>query len=87
MKLHAEFHPTSILVNLLPDRLDVRPANPIAHDYNDVPSYDGPVTVTPGDEAQTLSTEGLWLHQNVVIEAIPQNYGKITWNGSFLTVS
>lgn len=87
MKLQAIFHPAQISVGVSAPKLDVQPAIPIAHDYYEVPSYEGPITVTPDDEAQTLPTEGLWLHQNVVIEAIPQNYGKITWNGSFLTVS
>ena len=50
-------------------------------------SYSGEYTVTPGDEAQVLETENRLMLENFVVEAIPQNYGKISWNGSYLTVS
>lgn len=49
--------------------------------------YTGDYTVTPGDEAQVLETEQLKMNANVIIEAIPSDYGKITWNGSVLVVS
>jgi len=49
--------------------------------------YHGEYEVTPGDEAVTLETADLVLHQNVVVNPIPSNYGKIGWNGAFLTVS
>ena len=50
-------------------------------------TFQGPYTVTPSRSQQALSTEGLKMAQNVVIEPIPSNYGLITWNGSVLTVS
>ena len=49
--------------------------------------YTGDYTVIPGDESQTLAVAGKLMAQDVIIEAIPSNYGKITWNGSTLTVS
>lgn len=49
--------------------------------------YEGAYEVTPTSEAQTLSTEGLRMTANVVINPIPNNYGLITWSGSVLTVS
>ena len=52
-----------------------------------IPSYEGPYTVTPSDEAVVLLTEGLYMEGNVTVEKIPSNYGKIGWNGSYLTVS
>ncbi len=52
-----------------------------------VPVYEGPCVFTPGDEAQTVSCAGLLMPGDVVIEAIPSNYGKITWNSVTLTVS
>ena len=51
------------------------------------PPYDGPVTVTPGQEEQTLYTNGYSMRSNIVINPIPNNYGLIGWNGSVLTVS
>lgn len=54
---------------------------------SDLPEYAGIYTVTPGAEAQTLETAYRIPTDNIVVAAIPQNYGLITWNGSFLTVS
>ena len=49
--------------------------------------YDGPVTVTPSEETQTLATAGLAVMQNITVNPIPSNYGLITYNGSVITVS
>ena len=49
--------------------------------------YRGAYSVTPAEEEQTLETEGYLLTGNVTVEPIPSNYGKISWNGSFLSVS
>ena len=51
------------------------------------PTYQGPYTVTPTQSAQVLPTEGTRMAHDVVVEAIPSNYGLITWNGSVLRVS
>ena len=51
------------------------------------PAYDGPYTVTPGVESQILGTINKRMLANVVVSAIPQNYGLVAWNGSFLTIS
>lgn len=55
--------------------------------YIDVDLYDGPTEVTPGEEPQVLNTQNKTLVNRVVVNPIPPNYGKITWNGSILTVS
>ena len=55
--------------------------------YIERQAYDGPYTVTPGAEAQTLSTNGMRMIADVVVGAIPQSYGLITWNGSALTIT
>lgn len=49
--------------------------------------YTGEYHVTPSDQQQTLSTAGFLLAEDVVVDAIPSNYGLITWDGSTLTVS
>lgn len=49
--------------------------------------YDGPYEFTPSQETQTVSTAEKLLLENIVINPIPQNYGLITYNGSFITVS
>lgn len=49
--------------------------------------YTGETTITPSESAQTLETRGLVLPENITIQPIPSNYGRISWNGSTLTVS
>ena len=58
-----------------------------AYGAGDYDLYDGPYTVTPGPQAQVLETAGKAMREDVTVEPIPTNYGLITWNGSFLTVS
>ena len=53
----------------------------------DAEAYTGETVITPGDEAQTVPVLGKVCMSNITVGAIPSNYGKITWNGSFLTVS
>lgn len=53
----------------------------------DYEEYTGPYVVTPSGEAQTLPTALRALTENIVVGAVPNNYGLITWNGSVLTVS
>lgn len=52
------------------------------HDY-----YEGATTFTPSDTVQVIPTRDLVLGDDITINPIPSNYGRITWNGSFLTVS
>ena len=55
--------------------------------YQSLPDYTGATTVTPTQAQQTLLTEDTTLRSNIIINPIPSNYGRITWNGSVLTVS
>lgn len=52
-----------------------------------IPEYHGEYTVVPSQSRQVLRTAGEQLLHDVVVEAIPSNYGLIAWNGSTLTVS
>lgn len=52
------------------------------HDY-----YEGATTFTPSDTVQVIQTKDLVLGDDITINPIPSNYGRITWNGSYLTVS
>ena len=49
--------------------------------------YTGEYEVTPSNVVQTLNTNGKTMRNNVTINPIPSNYGLITWNGGFLTIS
>ena len=50
-------------------------------------TYTGTCNVVPKMTEQVLKTKGLTLLDNVTVEKIPDCYGLITWNGSFLRVS
>ena len=52
-----------------------------------IPSFPGPYTITAGDAAQAISCAGLLMPQDIVVEAVPSNYGKIAWDGISLSVS
>ena len=52
-----------------------------------VSRYTGEYHVIPTLSAQTLNTAGKIMNENVVVEKIPEYYGLITWNGSYLRVS
>lgn len=50
-------------------------------------AYEGEYIITPSAEAITLPTDQRFLIDNITVNPIPSNYGLITWNGSYLTVS
>lgn len=50
-------------------------------------TYSGPTTVTPSDQTQILSTAYKNVASDIVINPIPSNYGRISYNGAVLTVS
>lgn len=49
--------------------------------------YEGEYTFVPTEQTQIIPTKGKSMAQDIVIQAIPSNYGRIVWNGSTLTVS
>lgn len=50
-------------------------------------NYKGPYTVTPSRNRQVLKAGGMMASEDITVEPIPSNYGLITWNGAFITVS
>lgn len=49
--------------------------------------YKGPYEFTPSRDTQIAQTAGKLAGKNIVINPIPSNYGLITYNGSYITVS
>lgn len=58
----------------------------VIEDHDTLP-YTGEYEFTPTEDTQTVRINGLRATRNITINPIPSNYGKITWNGSVLTVS
>jgi hypothetical protein len=58
-------------------------------EYIEVPVadyYAGDYEITPTDQTQLIDCGGLVSLRDFVIRPIPSNYGRITWDGSVLTV-
>ena len=51
-----------------------------------ISSFPGPYVYTPSDEAQTVSCAGYLMAQDIIVEKVPDHYGRIDWNGLTLTV-
>ena len=49
--------------------------------------YEGSYHFTPTDEAQVVPIAGLVANYDITIDPIPSNYGKISWDGSALTIT
>lgn len=87
MNAIVAFIPAQLNVDVIPPSITTSTGTPIARDYVERDPYEGEYVVTPSDQVQTLETKNLWMTGNVVVGAIPQNYGQITWDGSIITVS
>jgi hypothetical protein len=87
LKLTATFKPQAVLIEINSESMGLSVGNPVARDYVERDPYTGSYMVTPSAEQQTLNTRNLRMTDDVVVEAIPSNYGLITWDGSTLTVS
>lgn len=79
--------PAQIGISIADPDITVSVGPPVARERVEVDPYGGPYEVTPTSESQTLETNGKRMTGDVVINPIPSNYGLITWNGAFLTVS
>ena len=87
MKLTATFQPQTVEVSVNPSTMGVTMGMPVARDLVERDPYEGSYEITPTQETQTLSTNNKRMTADVVVKPIPQNYGLITWNGGYLTVS
>lgn len=83
----VQIKPISVLAVVKKPNVAVGLDPPIVKEYVGAEPYEGSYTVTPSEETQTLYTNTKRMLNDVVIAPIPTNYGKITWNGSTLTVS
>lgn len=87
MTLTPTFTPATLDVTYEAASIEVTTGITVARDYVERPAYEGSYEITPSVETQILSTKHLRMTDDMIINPIPQNYGLITWNGSFLTIS
>ena len=75
-----------------PVRFEVHRPDPVCFDIKDAAivqqseEYKGPVVITPSENEQIIQTENTRLTGNIKVKPIPDNYGRIAWNGSRLRV-
>lgn len=55
--------------------------------FSDYFLYPGAMTVTPSGSEQTLPTDGYIMPGDLVVEAIPSNYGEITYSGTTMNIN
>lgn len=87
MRLKASFTPQTLTVSFNNTQANISTSSQITRDFVDRDPYTGAYEITPSEETQTLETENKRMTGNVTINPIPSNYGLITWNGAFITVS
>ena len=85
--MNVDYKPQVVNVSVRSPTLGIEVGTPIAREYVEREPYVGEYTVTPSQEEQTLSTKNLRMTDDVKINPIPSNYGRIDWNGQYLTVS
>lgn len=85
--ISAQAQPPSLVVRIETQEVAIKAKPSIVREYVGADMYDGDYAVTPTQTAITLATHGKTMAQDVVVSPIPSNYGLITWNGAFLTVS
>lgn len=49
--------------------------------------YDGAYEIEPQAQPVEVAVGGYYVPHNIIVKPIPNNYGKITWDGTTLTVS
>ena len=52
----------------------------------DLPTYIGETAVTPSETEQVLATADKVVARNIVVNPIPENYGRLLYSGNTLTV-
>lgn len=58
----------------------------IKYHYSEFPTYDGPTEFTPSEEEQVIRTADTNVRSDMVVHAIPSNYGRIETRGSALYI-
>ena len=52
----------------------------------DLPVYTGQTEITPSEDTQVLQTANKTVLQDIIVNPIPSNYGRLLWTGNTLTV-
>ena len=87
MKLSVTFPPAAVEVSANSPAIELSTGAPVVRDYVERQPFEGEYAAVPSDKEQIIPTKGLRMTEDFVIAPIPPSYGRIGWNGSYLTVS
>lgn len=87
MKLTLTYKPQKLGLSISAPTLGLSTGTPVARKVVERDPYEGSYTITPTAEEQVIPTKNLRMTDDITVGAIPNNWGLITWNGAFLTVS
>lgn len=85
--MKVTIQPQKVKVSINSGNMGINVGSSIAREILDTYPYEGEYIVDPTTETQILLTKNLRMIDNLVINPIPNNYGLVTWNGSFLVIS
>lgn len=86
MSVKVSYDPPKVSVKVGAPTVGVVTGNQTVREYVNAPPYRGEYVVTPSEETQMLSTGGCRMNGDVVVNAIPSNYGRLDWTGTTLIV-
>ena len=84
--LHGRLEARGVLSGKLTGRVPLR-GNIDLPEIVELEPYVGPYSFEPSDQTQVVEIADKRALNNIIINPVPSNYGKITWDGSVLTVS
>ena len=82
-----EIKPQKVDIEINASTMGVSLGHQAVREFMERDPYTGSYEITPSAEAQTLATSGKRMTADLIINPVPSNYGLITWNGAYLTVS
>ena len=85
MRVNADT--VSVPMRLSSDDVQIQSSIGVAVEIVQAHPYEGEYHFTPSPSAITVQTGNKYLAEDITIDPIPSNYGLITWNGAYLTVS
>lgn len=84
--MNVNVQPASIHVDASKALASATIGAPVVKEYVEAPVYRGEYEITPTEETQILSVDGMRMIHDLIIKPIPSDYGRVTWNGAYLLI-
>lgn len=80
------FQPAALGVSIGQPSIRTGFGEQVVRDYVERDPFEGPYSITPGENMIKLETDSLRMTGDITVEPIPDNYCRWRWDGSVLTV-